>query len=152
MARSTDSKTKAGEYAVVVSRFHEPITQRLLDACLAELKRNGIKTADITVVWVPGAFEIPVAALKLAKQKTVRAVICLGAIVKGETLHYELVARESAKGVMDVALRTGKPVIFEILSAETLGLVQARAEKDGTNKGVDAARAAVEMVDLFRRV
>ena len=132
-------------FAIVVASFHEKIAGSLLKACLAEFARLGVKERSIEVVRVPGAFEIPVTALKLAGQKNIKAVVCLGAVIKGQTLHYELVAQEAARGIMDVSLKTGKPVIFEVLAADTVALCQARA-KDGDrdNKGASAARAAVQ--------
>ncbi len=140
-------------FAVVVSRFNEAITQRLLKACLDEFSRHGVCDCEIQVVHVPGAFEIPVAALKLALKKNIQAVICLGAVVRGETFHYELVAGECARGVQDVALMTGKTIIFEVLAADTMSLCEARArEGDRDNKGASAARVALEMVEIFKQL
>ncbi|MCK5579695.1 MAG: 6,7-dimethyl-8-ribityllumazine synthase [Candidatus Omnitrophica bacterium] len=145
-------RVKKSKYAIVVARFNEVITQRLLDACLDELAKNGVANNDIMVTWVPGAFEIPVVALKLARKKSVDAVICLGAVIRGETYHYELVAQGAAQGILQASLTTGKPVIFEVLAAETMGNVSARAQKKGTNKGRDAALAAIEMVDVLKKI
>jgi 6,7-dimethyl-8-ribityllumazine synthase len=140
-------------FGVVVGRFHEHISERLLKACLDEFSRLGICECQVKVVHVPGAFEIPVTALKLASQKSIRAVICLGAIVRGETLHYELVANECARGIQEVALRTGKPMVFEVLVADTVSLCENRAkEGDCDNKGASAARVAVEMAELLRKI
>jgi 6,7-dimethyl-8-ribityllumazine synthase len=140
-------------FAIVVSRFNNVITEKLLKACLDEFSRNGIADPEIQVVKVPGAFEIPLTALKLAQKKNIAAVICLGAVVRGQTFHYELVAFEAARGAQDVALRTGKPVIFEVLAADTMELCLARA-KDGDhdNKGACAARVALEMVETIRTI
>jgi 6,7-dimethyl-8-ribityllumazine synthase len=140
-------------FGVVVSRFHEHISEGLLKACLDEFSRLGICECQVKVVHVPGAFEIPVAALKLASQKSIRAVICLGAIVRGQTLHYELVANECTRGVQEVALRTGKPMVFEVLVADTVSLCEDRAkEGDRNNKGASAARVAAEMAELIRKI
>lgn len=138
-------------YAVVVGRFHERITENLLKACLDEFSRLGVCECRIQVVRVPGAFEMPVTALKLARKRNIQAVICLGAVVKGETLHYELVAQEAARGILEVSLMTGKPVVFEVLAADTISLCEARARVgDRDNKGASAARVAVEMVETLK--
>jgi 6,7-dimethyl-8-ribityllumazine synthase len=134
-------------FAVVVSQFNDFITEKLLKACLNEFSRLGVCECQIRTVRVPGAFEMPVTALKLARLKNIKAVICLGAVIRGETLHYELVAGEAARGIMDVSLATAKPVIFEVLAADTVKLCEARAKVgDRDNKGAAAARAAFEMV------
>lgn len=134
---------------IVVSRFNEFITKKLLEGCLKELRRLGVKENEITVIWVPGAFEIPVAALKFAQKKTVDAVICLGAVIRGETMHFELVAHSAAFGITEVALRTGKPVIFGILATETVEQAAKRCGRE--NKGIEAARNALEMVNLLKK-
>ncbi len=140
-------------YAVVVAKFHEHITEKLLKACLDEFSRLGVCDCQVQVVRVPGAFEIPVIALKLAQKKNIRAVICLGAVVKGETLHYELVAQAAARGVQDVAVKTGKPVIFEVLAADSMKFCEARAQEgDRNNKGASAARVAVEMAETLKNL
>ncbi|MBF0619699.1 MAG: 6,7-dimethyl-8-ribityllumazine synthase [Candidatus Omnitrophica bacterium] len=138
------------QFAVVVARFNQNITDKLLKACLDEFARLGVCECQVQVVPVPGAFELPVTALKLALKKKIKAVICLGAVIKGQTFHYELVAQEAARGIMDVALKTGKPVVFEVLAADTVGLCLARA-KDGDhdNKGASAARAAFDMANTL---
>jgi 6,7-dimethyl-8-ribityllumazine synthase len=140
-------------FGIVVAKFHEHISERLLKACLDEFSRLGICECQVKVVHVPGAFEIPVTALKLTSQKSIRAVICLGAVIRGQTLHYELVAGECARGAQAVALQTGKPVIFEVLAADTVALCEERAkEGDRNNKGASAARVAVEMAELFKKI
>lgn len=150
---SGQSKTGKGlRIAVIVARFNEEITGRLRDACLDELSRLGVLKKDTTVVSVPGAFEIPVVAQKLSKKKTIDAVICLGAVILGETDHYRLVADNAAAGIMRVALDTSKPVIFEILATPTVKLAQDRAEADGMNKGRDAAQVAVEMASVLAKL
>lgn len=144
---------RASKVALIVSRFNEFVTHRLLQECLSELKKNGIGESQILISWVPGALELPVAALGYAQKKDVCAVICLGAVIRGETYHFELVAQESARGIMDVSLKTGKPVIFGVLSTDTVEQANARSMlKGGDNKGRDAAQAAVEMVDVLARI
>ncbi len=141
------------KYAIVVARFNAFITDQLLKACLDEFSRLKVCSCEIQVVPVPGAFELPVTALKLARKKNIQAVICLGAVVKGQTFHYELVAQESARGIQEVALLTGKPIVFEVLAADTLELCVARAkEGDRDNKGASAARVAVEMVTTLKAI
>jgi 6,7-dimethyl-8-ribityllumazine synthase len=145
------SCTGKSKFAIVVAKFNEFITEKLLKACEDEFSRHGVCACEIQVVWVPGAFEIPVTALKLARMKNIQAVICFGAVIKGETFHYELVAREAARGIMDVSLMTGKPVIFEVLAADTVKLCEARAKPgDRDNKGASAARTALEMVETLK--
>ncbi len=136
--------------AIVVSRFNEFITKKLLDGCFKELLRLGVKENDITVAWVPGAFEIPVAALKFARKKNIDAVICLGAVIRGETMHFELVAQGAAFGITKVALRTGKPVIFGILATETVDQATKRCGRE--NKGIEAARNALQMANLLEKI
>ena len=143
-------KSQGRKIAVVVSQFNEVISRRLLKACLGELIRRGVKKSDIAVHWVPGSLEIPLLALKLAKKKD--AVIALGAVIRGETLHYELVARGVAEGIMRVSLRTGKPIIFGVLTTDTFKQAQARAQDKGENKGRDAAQAALSMIDLLKSI
>ena len=140
-------------FAIVAGTFNAFITERLLKACRNEFSRHGVCECEVQVVWVPGAFEMPLTALKLAQKKNIQAVICLGAVIRGETFHYELVARESARGIMEVSLLTGKPVIFEVLSADTVKLCEVRA-KDGDhdNKGAAAARAALEMIQTLENL
>ena len=139
--------------AIVASRFNDFIAKPLLNACWMELKRNGLKEEHITTVWVPGAFEIPVAALKLAQKKNVDAVICLGAVIRGETYHFDVIANECARGIMDAALSTGKPVIMGVLTTDTVDQAQKRAQdKGGPNKGRDAAQTALDMVQLLKAV
>lgn len=136
--------------AIVASRFNDFITKRLLDACLKELKKSEVGEASITTVWVPGAYEIPVMALSLAKRKNIDAVICLGAVIRGDTYHFEVVANECSRGIMDVALMTGKPIIMGVLTTDTVAQAQDRAQEKGHNKGQDAAQAALEMVALLK--
>ncbi len=143
---------KGRKIAIVISKFNEFITKRLLDGCLNELYRLGVRKTDITVVWVPGAFEIPVVALKLARKKNIDAVICLGAVIRGETFHFELVANGVAYGIMRASLKTAKPIIFGVLSTDTVNQAYARSEENGDNKGRDAAGAAIEMISVMSRL
>ena len=138
--------------SIVASKFNEFITKRLLAGCLKELAHYGVSDKDITVVWVPGAYEIPVTALRLAKKKNVHAVICLGSVIRGETLHYELVAQGVANGIMQASLKAGKPIIFSVLATDTVDLAYKRSEEKGDNKGRDAAVAAIEMTDALKQV
>ena len=139
--------------AIVAASFHDFITKGLLKACLAELKRQGLANEQITTVWVPGAFEISLAAMTLAKRKDIDAVICLGAVIRGETYHFEVVSNECARGIMEVSLRSGKPVIMGVLTTDTVAQAQARSGgKSGHNKGRDWARAALEMIALLKNI
>jgi 6,7-dimethyl-8-ribityllumazine synthase len=138
--------------AVVVARFHEQVTAKLLEGALESLRAQGVDDEAIDVAWVPGAFEIPLVAKRMATTGVYDAVICLGAVIRGETAHFDLVAGEAARGVADVARETGIPVIFEVLATETLAQAEARAGGDHGNKGWDAGRAALEMADLLDRL
>ena len=138
--------------AIVASKFNEFITNQLHQACLTELKRLGLKEKQITTVWVPGSFEIPLAALRLAKRKNVDAVICLGAVIRGETYHFEMVANECGRGIMEVSLLAQKPVIMGVLTTDTVAQARARsAHSAGNNKGRDCAVAAMEMIALLKK-
>jgi 6,7-dimethyl-8-ribityllumazine synthase len=139
-------------YMIVVSRFNEFITQRLLDGCLEELKRQGIKEKRIRVIWVPGALEIPVVAQKAAKKRNVSAVIAIGCVIRGETYHFELVADNTAQGVARVALDTGKPVIFGVITTETVEQAYKRSGDGDEHKGREAALAAVDMVRVLEGI
>ncbi|MBI3602255.1 MAG: 6,7-dimethyl-8-ribityllumazine synthase [Candidatus Omnitrophica bacterium] len=139
--------------AIVASRFNDFISKALVHACQIQLKRQGLNEKQITTVWVPGSFEIPVMALKLARKKNIDAVICLGAVIRGQTYHFEVIARESSRGIMEAGLQTGKPVIMGVLTADTVDQAQKRAQdKGGANKGRDAAVAAMEMVALLKHL
>ncbi len=133
---------------VVVSRFNEAITRLLLEGALDTLRRHGVEEVD--VAWVPGAFEIPLAALRLAKSGRYHAVVCLGAVIRGATPHFEYVAGQSAAGVAQVSLSTGVPVIYGILTADTLEQALERAGTKAGNRGRDAALAALEMANLLK--
>jgi len=139
-------------FAIAYSLFNEVITQRLLEGCVDELHRMGVGDSQIQIVSVPGAFELPLACLKLAQKKSIDAVIALGAVIRGETYHFELVADNAARGILHASLETGKPVIFGVLSTETVGQAQERSEEKGDNKGRDAARAAWDMVMVLEKI
>ena len=139
-------------YAIVVSKFNQFITDRLFEGCLEELERQGIQKKEIAVHWVPGALEIPVVARKLAKKKSVCAVIALGCVIRGETYHFELVADNVAQGVMRVSLDSGKPVIFGVITTETVEQAYKRSGDGDEHKGVEAAQAAVEMVETLAKI
>jgi 6,7-dimethyl-8-ribityllumazine synthase len=147
-----ESRGDGRRIAIVVARFHGSVTRRLLDGARAQLARRGVAEAAIEVAWVPGAFEIPLVAQRFARRGDVDAVICLGAIVRGETAHYDLIATEVARGVADVARETGVPTIFEVLAADSLALLEERAGGARGNRGRDAADTALEMADLLERL
>ena len=151
MTRTLEGRIKGSgkKIGIVISRFNEFITKRLLTACLEELKKQGIKSSDTLVVLVPGSLELSVVALKLARKKNIDAVICLGAIIRGETFHFELVAYGTTMGIVQTSIVTGKPVIFGVLSTDTVAQAYKRSQPKGNNKGRDAARAALEMVNLM---
>ena len=136
--------------AIVAARFNETITAALVDGAVDALVRSGVSDDDVTVVWVPGAFEVPVVARRFADGGGVDAIVCLGAVIRGETAHFELVANEAARGIADVSSATGVPCIFEILATEDLDQARSRAGGAHGNKGREAATAALEMVHLLR--
>ena len=140
------------KFAVVVSRFNDFITGKLLEGAFDCLLRHGGKEDDITVVRVPGAFEIPPAAAKLAKSGKYHAVICLGAVIRGATPHFDYVASEAAKGVAQAAMSSGVPVIFGVLTTDSIEQAVERAGTKGGNKGWDAALSAIEMADLWEKL
>lgn len=137
---------------IVVSRFNEFISSRLLDGALDALSRHGVADGDITVAWVPGGFEIPGVALHMARSGRYDAVICLGAIIRGSTPHFEYVAAEVTKGIAKVGLDTGVPTIFGIVTADNLEQAIERAGTKMGNKGFDAVQAAIEMANLHRHL
>ncbi|RIW35112.1 6,7-dimethyl-8-ribityllumazine synthase [Bacillus salacetis] len=138
--------------AIVVARFNEFITSKLLGGAEDALKRHGIDEADITVTWVPGAFEIPVIAKKLAATKKYDAVITLGTVIRGATAHFEYVSGEVAKGVANVGLQEEVPVIFGVLTTDTIEQAIERAGTKAGNKGWEAAVSAIEMANLIRQI
>jgi 6,7-dimethyl-8-ribityllumazine synthase len=136
-------------YALVVARFNEFITSRLVDGAVDELTRHGAQPDNITQVWAPGSWEIPLVAQKLAASGRYAAVLCLGCVIRGQTPHFEYVANEVAKGIAQVSLTTGVPVTFGIVTADSLEQAIDRAGAKAGNKGADAARAAIEMANLL---
>ncbi|MHC4661608.1 MAG: 6,7-dimethyl-8-ribityllumazine synthase [Planctomycetota bacterium] len=143
---------KGKKFAIVVSRFNELISSKLLDGCLDTLKRHDVSETDIDVAWVPGSFEIPVTAQKLAENKKYDAVIALGAVIRGQTPHFDFIASEVAKGVAHASMQTGKPVVFGVITSDTLEQAIERAGTKAGNKGADAATAAIEMANLFENI
>ena len=141
--------SKGKKYAIIVSRFNEFINSKLLSGAVDALTRHGATDDEITVYWVPGAFEIPVIANKLAHMDEFSAVICLGAVIRGATTHYEMVSAEVTKGIAQISLKTGKPVIFGVLTTENIEQAIERAGTKAGNKGYEAAMAAIEMVNLL---
>ena len=139
-------------YAIVVARFNEFITGKLLDGCLDTLGRHGVPQDNIDLVWVPGAFEIPLVSEKLANKAEYDAVICLGAVIRGATPHFDYVSAEAAKGIAQVGLKTGKPVIFGVLTTDTIEQAIERAGTKADNKGADAALTALETVNLLKEI
>jgi 6,7-dimethyl-8-ribityllumazine synthase len=137
-------------FAIVVSRFNSFITERLLGGAMDALTRTGANPDQIDVVKVPGSWEVPVAAAELARQKRYDALICLSAVIRGETPHFDYVAGEAAKGIAHVSAETGIPVAFGVLTTNTLEQAIDRAGAKGGNKGFDAAMTAVEMANLMR--
>ncbi|MCB2228462.1 MAG: 6,7-dimethyl-8-ribityllumazine synthase [Desulfarculaceae bacterium] len=143
---------KGMRVALVAARFNDFITSKLVDGALDALKRHGAAEQNLTVVWVPGAFEIPLVARKIAASGKYDAVIALGAVIRGATAHFDFVASEVSKGVAQVTLDTGVPVIFGVLTTDTIEQAIERAGTKAGNKGSDAAMAAMEMVDLLKNL
>lgn len=137
---------------IVVARFNEFITSKLLSGCIDCLIRHEAADEDLTVAWVPGAFEIPMAAKKLAESGKYDAVICLGAVIRGATPHFDYVCAEASKGIAQVSMQTGVPVAFGVLTTENIQQAVERAGTKAGNKGVDCAMTAMEMVNLFKEM
>jgi len=151
MPKSIEGKlTGAGRFGLVVSRFNSLITDRLLEGCVDGLVRSGVPETDITVVRVPGAFEMPLVAKRLASSGRFDCVVGLGAVIRGATPHFDLIAAEVTKGLAQVSLETGVPVINAVLTTDTIEQAVERAGTKAGNKGFDAARNAVEMVSLLK--
>lgn len=147
-----DFSPPAGRFAIVAARFNSMITETLLSGCRDAFARHGVADDRLDVAWVPGSFEIPLVARKLAETGKYAAVICLGCVIRGETGHYDLVAGQAAGGVLQAGLATGVPVIFGVLTTETVEQALNRSGLKAGNKGVDAAMVAIEMVNLLRRI
>jgi 6,7-dimethyl-8-ribityllumazine synthase len=143
---------KGMKFGIVIARFNEFISGKLLSGCIDGLMRHGTDEENVHVVWSPGAFEMPLLAKKLAGSKQFDAVICLGAVIRGGTPHFEYVASEVSKGIANVGLETGIPVIFGVLTTDNIEQAIERAGTKGGNKGFDAALSAIEMANLLKLV
>ena len=154
MANVYQGRLVAGDHAfgIVVSRFNEFITSRLLGGCLDALARHGVAPERVDVVWSPGSFEIPVLAKRLAETGKYAAVICLGAVIRGSTPHFDYIAAEVAKGVANVGLASGVPTVFGVITTDTIEQAIERAGTKAGNKGADAARSAIEMANLADQI
>ncbi len=152
MVRSVEGQLSAKDFkfALIVSRFNDFVSSRLVDGAMDALSRHGAREEDVCLIRVPGAFEIPLVAKKLAGSGKYDAIICLGAVIRGATPHFEYVAAEVSKGIANVALETGLPVTFGVLTTDTLEQAIERAGSKSGNKGWEAAIAAIEMVNLFK--
>lgn len=137
---------------IVAARFNEFIVSKLLSGALDGLRRHNVKDNDVDVAWVPGAFEIPLIASKMAKSGKYDAVICLGAVIRGSTSHYELVCSEVSKGIANVSLKSDIPVMFGVVTTENIEQAIERAGTKAGNKGYDSAMSAIEMVNLIREI
>ncbi|TWH49095.1 6,7-dimethyl-8-ribityllumazine synthase [Sporomusa sp. KB1] len=138
------------KFGIVIARFNEFITSKLLGGTLDALKRHGASTDNVEIAWVPGAFEIPLAAKKMAVSKKYDAVICLGTVIRGSTSHYDYVCAEVSKGVAHVGLESGVPTLFGVLTTDTIEQAIERAGTKAGNKGFDAAVSAIEMANLLK--
>ena len=143
---------KGKKFGIIASRFNDFITKDLISGCLDTLVRHGVARDDLAITWVPGAFEIPVVAQKMARLKSYDALICLGTVIRGSTPHFEYIASEVAKGIAKVSLDTGLAVIFGIITADTIEQAIERAGTKEGNKGRDAALNAIEMANLLTQI
>jgi len=143
---------KGKKFVIVVSRFNEFISNKLLSGAVDCIERHEGNSDDISVVWVPGSFEIPITARKLAAKKEYDSVICLGAIIRGATPHFDYIASEVSKGIASAGMETGVPVIFGVITADSIEQAIERAGTKAGNKGWDAALSAIEMTDLFEKI
>ena len=138
--------------AIVAGRFNEIITNKLLGGAIDAFKRHGGDEKDIDLAWVPGAFEIPLVAKKLAETKKYDAVVCLGAVIRGATPHFDMVANETTKGIAAAGLQTGVPIIFGVLTTDNIEQAVERAGSKAGNKGFEAVTTAIEMVNLMKQI
>jgi 6,7-dimethyl-8-ribityllumazine synthase len=145
-------QAKGLKFAIIVSRFNDFITGKLLDGAVDALMRHGAREEDVDVVKVPGAFEIPLAAKKVAEKGAYNAVICLGTVIRGATPHFDYVAAEVSKGVASASLDTGVPIAFGVLTTDTIEQAVERAGTKSGNKGFDAAVTAIEMAQVFKKL
>ena len=143
---------KGMKVGIVASRFNEIIVNKLLGGAVDGLVRHGVEEQNITAAWVPGAFEIPSVASKMAKSGNYDAIICVGAVIRGETSHYDYVCNEVSKGIAQVGLATGVPVLFGIVTTENIEQAISRAGSKGGNKGYDCALSAIEMVNVLKQL
>jgi 6,7-dimethyl-8-ribityllumazine synthase len=137
---------------IIISRFNEFITSKLLGGAMDTLERHGVNTEDVEIAWVPGSFEIPIAADKMASSGKYDAVICLGALIRGSTPHFDYIAAEASKGIAQVGMKTGVPTIFGVITTENIEQAIERAGTKAGNKGADAAVSAIEMANLFKEM
>lgn len=147
-----DFTTPAGRFAIVAGRFNALVSEALVSGCRDALARHGVPDDQVDLAWAPGSFEIPLVAKTLASSGRYSAVICLGCVIRGETPHFDMVAGQAASGVMQASLATGVPVIFGVLTTDTVDQALNRAGLKGGNKGSDAALAAIEMVNLLAAI
>jgi 6,7-dimethyl-8-ribityllumazine synthase len=153
MAEFSGSPSGHGRrFAVVASRFNETVTQKLVDGALDALVRHGAAADDVDIVWVPGAWELPSAARRLLATERYHALVALGAVIRGDTPHFDFVAGEASRGIADASLAFEIPIGFGVLTCDTMAQAEARAGGEHGNKGWDAALAALEMADLFDRL
>ena len=143
---------KGKKFGMVVSRFNEFISSRLLEGAIDALARHGVKEDEMTVAWVPGSWEIPHVASRMAQSGKYDAVICLGAVIRGSTPHFDYISAEVAKGIATTGMSTGVPTIFGVITCDTIEQAIERAGTKAGNKGFDAAVAAIEMVNLFAQI
>lgn len=143
---------KGQRFAIVVSRFNQEITNNLKEGCLKGLRECNVLENDMEIYQVPGAFEIPLIAKRLAESKMFDAVICLGAVIKGETPHFDYVAGEAARGISEISRMTNIPVIFGVITTDNLGQAEARSGNDQNNKGYESAKAAVETAQVMKKL
>jgi 6,7-dimethyl-8-ribityllumazine synthase len=152
MAKSKKPKGTDKKIAIVVSKFNEKVTQGLLEGALKELALRGIIEKNIKIVMCPGSFEIPLTAKALCKSKKYNAVICLGAVIKGETAHFEYISYAVTKGIMELNIEYGIPVTFGVLTSYSEEQALERSSEDDSNKGAEAASAALEMIELLKSI
>ena len=154
MIKTIEAKliAKGKRFCLIVSRFNDFISKRLLEAAVDTLIRHGAKESDLEVVWVPGAYEIALVAKQMAKGKKYDALICLAAIIRGGTPHFDYIASQTAKGIASVNLATGKPVAFGVITADNIEQAIERAGTKGGNKGREAALSAIEMANLVDKI
>ncbi|TAN60664.1 6,7-dimethyl-8-ribityllumazine synthase [bacterium] len=154
MVKTTEGQliAKGKKFAIAASRFNDFITKQLIDGCVDTLLRHGVEKDNIELVLVPGAFEIPLVAKRLVRQKGVNAVICLGTVIRGSTPHFDYIASEVSKGIASVSLESGVPVIFGVITADTIEQAIERAGTKDGNKGKDAALSAIEMANLIPQI